>query len=404
MSVSALDEIKLYVFHHHHYLDVPEDHERYRNSMIDYSNAHFDPELGHALYDRHLRTLVRADQLGFDGIAINEHHSMVYSMSPCVSLLAARLTAVTQNAKIMVAGTPVNLMYPNRVAEEYAMLDVMSAGRMEYAFPLGTGMEYWSNEGTINPTTARGRFRESLDVIMRSWTEDGPIRYDGEFYNYRFLNPWPKPYQKPYPKSFIVGTGSEETVSLAIDYGLGYSIVFVPIPNQLRAFARMRSLAEERGRLVDPDDLIIVVMAYVADTDEQAVQEARPHFERFFSWFHRVTPKFLVPPGYVTPKEFLRRASEKAMAKSTEASWDDMVSVGRIACGSPDTVADTIVSWCEEAGAGRVNVVLENGDMPEWKTVKNMTMFAEEVMPRIKAKLGHGAKTGQREVSKAGAR
>ncbi len=401
--MSALDDIKLYVFHHHHYLAIPDDHEQYRNSMIDYSNAHFDAELGHALYDRHLRTLVRADQLGFDGIAINEHHSMVYSMSPCVSLLAARLMAVTQSAKIMVAGTPVNLMYPNRVSEEYAMLDVMSGGRMEYAFPLGTGMEYWSNESTINPTTARGRFRESLDVILRSWTEDGPIRYDGQFYNYRYLNPWPKPYQKPHPKCFIVGTGSEETVSLAIDYGLGYSIVFVPIPNQLRAFARMRELAEERGRFVSPDDLIIVVMAYVADTDEQAVAEARPHFEKFFSWFHRVTPRFLVPPGYVTPKEFLRRASDKAMAKSTEASWDDMVNVGRIACGSPDTVADTIVSWCEEAGAGRVNVVLENGDMPEWKTVKNMTMFAEEVMPRIRARLARGGKAAGHELAEAGA-
>ena len=160
---------------------------------------------------------------------------------------------MTTNAQIMVAGTPINLTYPNRVSEEYAMLDVMSGGRMEYAFPLGTGMEYWSNEGTINPTTARARFRESLDIILRSWTEDGPIRYDGEFYSYRYLNPWPKPYQKPYPKSFIVGTGSEETVSLAVDYGLGYSIVFIPIANQLRAFAaHARARRGARARASPP--------------------------------------------------------------------------------------------------------------------------------------------------------
>ena len=195
------------------------------------------------------------------------------------------------------------------------MLDVMSGGRMEYAFPLGTGMEYWANEGTVNPATARARFREGLDIILRSWSEDGPFRYDGEFYNYRYLNPWPKPFQKPRPKCFIVGTGSEETVSLAVDYDLGYSVVFVPIPNQLRAFGRLRELAEEKGRTIVPDDLIIVVMAYVAETDEQAVAEARPHIEKFFSWFHRVTPRFLVPPGYVTTKEFLRRASDAALAE-----------------------------------------------------------------------------------------
>jgi len=318
---------------------------------------------------------------------------MAYSMSPTVGLMAARYVTATKDLDIpiMVAGTPVNLQYPNRVAEEYALLDVMSGGRMEYAFPLGTGMEYWANEGTVNPTTGRDRFRESLDIITRAWTEPGPFRYDGDFYTYRYLNVWPTPYQKPRPKCFIVGSGSEETVRLSIDFDMGYSIVFVPIKSQLRAFARLRELAEERGKTVDPDDLIIVVMAYVADTDEEAVREARPHIENFFSWFHRVTPRYLVPPGYVTTAEFLRRVSDAAMAKSTEATWDDMVNIGRIACGSPDTVADTIVAWCQEAGCGRVNVVCENGDMPEWKVAKSTTLFATEVIPRIRARLGADA-------------
>jgi len=398
--VSALDGIKLYFFHHHHYIDIPDDHERYRATMVDYPNSLYDPEKGYELYERHFRSILRAEQLGFDGICLNEHHSMTYSMSPTVGLMAARYVTATDRCPIMVAGTPINLQYPNRVAEEYALLDVMSGGRMEYAFPLGTGMEYWANEGTVNPTTARKRFRESLDIILRAWTEDGPMRYEGDFYTYRYLNVWPKPYQKPYPKCFIVGTGSEETVQLAVDYGMGYSIVFVPIPSQLKAFARFRELAAERGRTVEPDDLIIVVMAYVADTDEEAVREAQPHIETFFSWFHRVTPRFLVPPGYVTTKEFLRRASDAAMADSTKATWDDMVSIGRIACGSPDTVAETIVNWCEEAGAGRVNVVLENGDMPEWKIAKNTTLFADEVMPRIRARIG--GKTADRELATAG--
>jgi hypothetical protein len=82
------------------------------------------------------------------------------------------------------------------------------------------------------------------------------------------------------------------------------------------------------------------------------------------------------------------------MAESKKATWDDMVAIGRIACGSPDTVADTIVRWCEEAGCARVNVVCELGDMPEWKTVKNVTKFAQEVIPKIRAK---GAPAGVEE-------
>jgi alkanesulfonate monooxygenase SsuD/methylene tetrahydromethanopterin reductase-like flavin-dependent oxidoreductase (luciferase family) len=399
---ATVPDIKFYFFHHHHYIDIPPDEDRYDSTMVSYSNSHFDPVKGHALYQRHLRQMRLADQLGFDGVAINEHHSMVYSMTPAVSVMAGAIVTATSRVKVQVAGVPINLSYPNRIAEEYAMLDVMSGGRMEYAFPLGTGMEYWANCGAINPTTARARFRESVEIITRAWTEDGPIRYDGDFYSYRFLNPWPKPYQKPHPKLFIVGTGSLETTQLAVDYGMGYSIVFVPIANQLRAFNQLRELADKQGKTVEPDDLMIVVMAYVADTDEEAVREARPHIEKFFSWFHRVPPKFLVPPGYVTTQEFLRRVSDVAMAEGKKATWDDMVAIGRIACGSPDTVADTIVSWCEEAGCGRVNVVCELGDMPEWKTVKNMTKFAQEVIPRIRARGYDASVESDRELTPAG--
>jgi alkanesulfonate monooxygenase SsuD/methylene tetrahydromethanopterin reductase-like flavin-dependent oxidoreductase (luciferase family) len=384
--VGVLDGIKFYFFHHHHYADVPADEASYSSTWVTPPSRLFDPVKGHALYERHLRFVRLAEELGFDGICVNEHHNTLYSMTPAVSLMGAAIATATTRPKIMVAGVPVNLMYPNRLAEEYAMLDVMSGGRMEFAFPLGTGMEYWSNEGSINPTTGRARFRESLDIVLKAWTEETPIRYDGDFYTYRYLNPWPKPLQKPYPKCFIVGSGSRETVELAVDYGLGYSLVFTPIPAQLRAFRRMRELAAERGRTVDPDDLIVVVIAYVADTDEEAVREARPHIERFFGWFHRVPPKFLLPPGYVSSDEYLRRASDRALAHGAEASWEDMVAIGRIACGSPDTVADTIAHWAEEAGCARINVVLEHGDMPEWKTVKNMTLFASEVVPRIRAK------------------
>jgi alkanesulfonate monooxygenase SsuD/methylene tetrahydromethanopterin reductase-like flavin-dependent oxidoreductase (luciferase family) len=389
--LSVLDQIKFYFFHHHHYIDIPEDEGRYDATWVVPPGHLFDPEKGHKLYQRHMRQMRLADELRFDGICINEHHNTVYSMTPTTSLMGAAIAQQTSHAKIMVAGVPVNLTYPNRIAEEYAMLDVMSGGRMEFAFPLGTGMEYWSNAGQVNPVTSRARFRESLEVILQSWTQDGPNRYDGEFFNYRYLNPWPKPYQKPHPKLFIVGSGSQETVELASDLNMGYSIVFTPIPSQLKAFQRIRDAAEEKGRTVDPDDLIIVVMAYVADTDEEAEREAKPHIERFWSWFHRVPPRYLLPPGYVSTAEFLRRASDAALAHGTEASWEDMLAISRLALGSPDTVADTIASWAEEAGVARINVVLELGDMPEWKTVKNMNLFAEEVIPRIRAKAGKDA-------------
>jgi alkanesulfonate monooxygenase SsuD/methylene tetrahydromethanopterin reductase-like flavin-dependent oxidoreductase (luciferase family) len=399
----VLDDIQFYFFHHHHYAQVPSENGRFKTTwVVPPAGELFDRDKAVDLYRHHLRMVKLAEDLGFDGICINEHHNTVYSMTPAVSVMGAAVATVTNRAKIMVAGVPVNLTYPNRLAEEYAMLDLMSGGRMEFAFPLGTGMEYWSNNGLINPVTSRARFRESLDILLKAWTAEEPIRYEGDFYTYRYLNPWPKPYQKPYPKLFVVGSGSMETVELASDFDMGYSLVFIPIPAQLKAFARMRELAEQRGKEVKPDELIIVVIAYVADTDEEAMREARPYIETFWSWFHRVPPKYLLPPGYVSTQEFLRRASDAALAHGTEASFEDMVDISRTILGSPDTVADTIAHWAEEANCSRINVVLEHADMPEWMTVKNMTLFTKEVIPRIRAKGTRATVTDTRQLAAVG--
>ncbi len=402
VELPAVDDVDFYFFHNCGYSPIPADEERYHATWVDYPNSVFDPEVGHELYKHHLRLFRLAEELGFDGVSLNEHHSTQFSMTPAVSVLAGAVAAQTERVRILVAGVPVNLAYPNRIAEEYAMLDVLSGGRMEFALPLGTGMEYWANAGQINPATARARFRESLEVLLKAWTEDGPVRHDGEFFNYRFLNPWPRPYQKPHPKLYVVGSGSMETVELALDYGLGYSIVFVPIPLQLKAFATMRELAAKRGRVVAPDDLIVVAVVHVADSDEEAIAALRPHVETFFSWSHRVPPKYLLPPWYVSTQEFLRRVSDTALANSPAASWEQMLEIQRIACGTPDTVAETLAGWAREAGCSRMSLIFEVADMPEWKVVRSMTLFAEEVAPRVRALLRPGAES-VRAASRAAA-
>jgi alkanesulfonate monooxygenase SsuD/methylene tetrahydromethanopterin reductase-like flavin-dependent oxidoreductase (luciferase family) len=387
LLVGMLDDIQFTFFQNCGYTHVPPDAEEYHSTWVDYPNRNFDPQLGHLAYQRHLRLVRAAEDLGFDGVAINEHHNTQFSMTPSVSVMGGAVVNATSRVRVQVAGVPVNFSYPNRVAEEYAMLDVLSGGRMEYAFPLGTGMEYWSNAGNINPVTARDRFRESVDIIKRIWTEEGPFRYDGDFYTYRYLNPWPRPYQQPHPKMYIVGSGSPATVELADQFDAGYSIVLAPIPLQLKAFEYMRELAARRERVVAPDQLIIVIMVYVADTDEEAMRMGRPHFEHFFSWSHRVPPQFLLPPGYVGHDEYLRRVSDAALSVHEEKpTWDDIVKINRMAIGSPATVADLIAHWAEEAGCSRFNVVLEHSDMPEWETMRSMTLFAREVIPRIRAK------------------
>ena len=123
------------------YVHLPPNYKDYPSGWVNFPNKYYDPVKGNQLYQRYLKELVLADQLGFDALVVNEHHNTVYSMMAAPNLIAAALVPQTTNARICVWGTPPNLMLPNRLAEEYAMLDVMSGGRLEVAFPLGTGME-----------------------------------------------------------------------------------------------------------------------------------------------------------------------------------------------------------------------------------------------------------------------
>src|SRR6266478_7866091 len=143
------DDLQFYSMHFMPYVHLPPDQEKYDSLWVDYSNKHYDPEKGHELYQRYFREMVMADELGYDGLVVNEHHNTEYSMMPVCTAAAAALIPMTKRAKICVFGVPVNFVLPNRLAEEYAMLDVMSGGRLEIAFPLGLA---WSTGATQSST------------------------------------------------------------------------------------------------------------------------------------------------------------------------------------------------------------------------------------------------------------
>ena len=332
------------------------------------------------------------DKLGFDGLVVNEHHSTFYSLMPSCSIIAGALIARTKQAKICVFGTPITLTYPHRLAEEYAMLDVMSGGRLECAFPLGTGMEYWVNP--LNPSRARERFRESMEVLMQAWTQPGPTRWDGEFYHYKYLNPFPLPYQKPHPKIYIVGSGTEDTVQYAAEKGYGYSQVFTPIASQLKSFESYRNTAVKHGHTPDSESIIISAIPYVAETETKAVEEGRDHILFYFKNLLRTNDQMNSPPGYM-PIDRLRKRLEAGAFQSSEITWEALTSVYRTVLGTPDQVAERIAFWCEQAQSSKIVVHLHVGDMPHWKAVKNITLFAEEVIPRLRRKLSPKLKAAE---------
>ena len=369
--------------HFMHYTHLPENQKDFPSLWVDFPNKYFDPKEGAALYQRYLAELVLADKLGFDAICVNEHHNTAYSLMPAPNLIAATLIPQTRNAKICVWGTPPNLEYPNRLAEEYAMLDVMSGGRLEVAFPLGTGMEYWANP--INPATARDRYRESIDIILQAWTQDGPTKYYGDFYTYRYLNPWPRPVQKPHPPCYIVGTGSPETVDLAAKLGFGYASVFVTKERARELNEQLRQTAIKHGHRIRPEQLPLQVITYVAETKEKAEEEAVDHIRYFFEDALRTTPTFLAPPGYLSVDQLKKRAAlaDKLHGKF---SFENINEAFFVAVGTADQVVEKLEEWAVTMGTNHFVMFGAIGNMPHWKVVKNLNLIAQDVMPKMRAR------------------
>ena len=156
---------------------LPDDFRRdYRSVWVDLPSELYDPQKGNRVYNEYMDQLEYADSLGFDGIGVNEHHQNGYGLMPSPNLIAAGLARRTSRAAICVIGNSIALYNPPiRVAEEFAMLDVISGGRLVAGFPVGTPMDTNFCYGQI-PALTRDKYYEAHDLIMRAWAETSPSR------------------------------------------------------------------------------------------------------------------------------------------------------------------------------------------------------------------------------------
>ena len=144
-------------FHLMPYRFLPDDFkQKYHSVWVDIPRDLYDPKIGHRLYNDYLDQLEFADHMGFDGLGVNEHHQNAYGLMPSPNIMAAALTRRTRKANLVVLGNSIALYNPPvRVAEEFAMLDVLSGGRLVAGFPVGTSMDTNFCYGECRPRCAR---------------------------------------------------------------------------------------------------------------------------------------------------------------------------------------------------------------------------------------------------------
>jgi len=360
--------------------------DKFRSAWVLLPNSYFDPVKGHALYNRYLDELELADELGFDGVAVNEHHQTAYGLMPSPVVTASALARRTKQCRIAILGNAFCLRdNPLTLAEEHAMIDVITGGRLITGFVRGVGTEYFSMGA--NPVHSLERHKEAAELVVRAWTETGPFSFEGKHFHLEYVNLWPRPFQKPHPPIWCPSQGSLETIEWAAhpDRKFVYLQNYSPRESVGRYLDMYRDIALRKyGYEASSDRIGWGAPVYVGETDEQAVNEARPHIEALFNvLLPKATELMFFPPGYMSP-ESLTHILKHKKANSGGVTIESLMARGIIVVGSPDTVRKQIMDNHRDMGFQELVTMLTFGTMPAEMSEANIRRFAREVMPALK--------------------
>jgi len=367
--------MKAYFFTEMPYPYVPEEVEQeYGSSRVIVPNSYCDPVQAADLYNRYLDEYEYADELGLD-LMLNEHHQTLTCMDAAISVSAAALARRTKRATLVLLGTPLpHRDNPVRIAEEIAMLDCVSRGRIVSGFVRGVPTEI--HPSNTSPVLNRARFEEAHDLILKAWTTPEPFSWEGRFWHYRYVNVWPRPYQQPHPPIWITGS-SLDNVAWVAEHGYVFASFLTP-------YERTNALIEEyKRRSVEqprPDRFAYLALCHTAETDAQAEAEGQQ-----LLWYLRRKrhPRFNAPPGYLPPRveaQAILGGGRREFAASFEKLQED----GIVMVGSPDTMIRRIHTLYERCGIGHLLMMNQAGAMPDHQVRKSLELFAREVYPAIR--------------------
>jgi alkanesulfonate monooxygenase SsuD/methylene tetrahydromethanopterin reductase-like flavin-dependent oxidoreductase (luciferase family) len=376
--------VKIYNFDLLAYPHVPKEAPR-----TPVPSSYFDPLKGAANYNEHLEEMTYCEELGFDGVVFNEHHYSAYGTMPSPNLIAAALSQKTKRIKIGVLGNILPLRnHPVRVAEEYAMIDCLSGGRLIAGFVRGIPPEYiWYG---INPAESRGRFEEAYELIMTAWTQ--PVwSYEGKFFQLKGCAIWPRPLQQPYPPIWIAAR-SAESIEWCVKRHLPAAQVYQTTAQIEDTFNYYRKVARDEGWEAASNDFILCRHIYIDETDEKAREIAEPAIRYFFTVFNRGFNEAInkgavdqrLVAALTTERSFnYFREGNRERRDFSKLDWDGLISSGYLIAGNPDTVARQILDQMKQIGADHFMGMFHIGNLHHDKVISSLNLFKKEIMPRL---------------------
>lgn len=380
-------------FHLMPHRELPDDFEKRYSSVWVTPPFHelADAKRVGQYYNWTFDELIAAARAGSDGVCTNEHHQNAYGFMPSPNLMGSVLARATDGldcAIVQMGATLPATQPPIRIAEEYAMLDCISGGRLVAGMPLGTPMDINLCYG-VTPIEQRERYREAHDLILKAWTSREPFAWNGKYTQLPMVNLWPRPIQQPHPPVWIPGSGSTSTFHYAAQHNHCYCFLsYFGYQTALRSVDKYWSVCQETGRDLNPYRLGFLQLIGVSETDEQAEKDYARHVEYFYHKGLHVPPEWMGVPGH-QDYQSLSNAMRNPMIASAftslkEKRYKDFQKDRFVICGSPATVRDQLKDLVAKLKVGNLMVLLHVGSMPHELTLKNIQLFFSEVAPALR--------------------
>lgn len=356
------------------------------STALMFSNKNFDPVEGSRLYNEYLEQYIYAEEMGVDGIMLNEHHNAPFCMQAKTNVFASILAAVTKRVKIVILGNPLPLAEnPVRLAEELGMIDMISKGRLVSGFVRGGGQEQLATG--VNPAFNRERFEEAHDLIVKTWSQPGPFRWEGTHYQHRVVNPWAIPMQKPHPRIWIPGVLSTETVIWAAKHRYPYICLNTSVEATKKIWATYDAAAAEVGYTPGPENRGYLIRVHVSDTEEKAVENAKKFLWMQGEFTGLAHPVWSSPSGYFSPSQrrnFVEFATGRAISPRGNPTFEEQRENMMIICGTPDTVVAKLKYIMEETRPGIMAFWGNDGNVSVEDARTCIRLLGQEVMPQLR--------------------
>ena len=381
---------------------------------LELSNEVYDPKVGADLYHRYLDEKLYIEEMGFDGIMLNEHHSTPFCMGGVMNVEAAILARITQRAKIVLLGNVLPIWDdPLFLAEELAEIDMISRGRLVTGWVRGTGRESVSHNA--QPPYNWERFQEAHDFVVKAWTTPGPYRWEGKHYNFRYVNPWARPYQDPHPQIWIPGVMSRNTVKWTAEHRYPYVMLATDLEPTRDSFAYYAEVAKENGYEAQSQHRGYLFKVHVDETEELAYETARKYVSGPPNPFlegnqGEIRPFIQNLPGMTSRTNVLPTAGNLAALRSRGraqaqptldkpqdlpdadgkpdrdafGSYEDQLKRYTIITGTPDTVIDRVKHVLDYLRPGSIFFWDGDGSMSHDDTMRSLKLMGEEVLPAIR--------------------